>query len=464
MVRGTSRGPTRSRVAAGLTTCVAVALLAPAARSDAGERVYVTAAALDVRAAASAKSPRVGVVRAGGSAAVDPTRAASAGDGCATPWVPVAPAGFVCAGEGTTRDATSPAVRVLARWARGTSGPLPASYGFATESPLYARVPTKGEQRASEPGLAALQKKLAPEAVDSAPSGEAMPDELRAGAFAPYAPRPVAAGSPVVGVVSGGAPIGWVGEVDADGRVWLVTPDLLLVPRERVRRAVVSAFHGTEISGAARFAIVHGKRRAPYHQEGGAFRAGEPSWAPGTVVTLSDKRVRVGGDVFVETTEPGAFLRASDAIEVTPRAAASYGLGAAERFVDVDARTHAVLLREGDRVVYATLGAVGPDTARGKFRVASKHRTLAAPFDVAVPLGRARAETPLVVLGATAGSDRRIALEASWWLTNFGATKGTPGVGLSPLDARRVFDWAAPALPDGWHSVWGEGAFIVVHD
>jgi len=41
-------------------------------------------------------------------------------------------------------------------------------------------------------------------------------------------------------------------------------------------------------------------------------------------------------------------------------------------------------------------------------------------------------------------------------------------VNLSPLDAKHLFLFGEPALPDGWHGVWSSaerpGSRIVIHD
>jgi hypothetical protein len=55
-------------------------------------------------------------------------------------------------------------------------------------------------------------------------------------------------------------------------------------------------------------------------------------------------------------------------------------------------------------------------------------------------------------------------LYAGVWQSRWGAPNGSPGIALAPLDARRIFDWVKPSLPEGWHSVSGEGTWIVLHD
>ena len=123
-----------------------------------------------------------------------------------------------------------------------------------------------------------------------------------------------------------------------------------------------------------------------------------------------------------------------------------------------------LLLREGSAVTFATRVSGAADTRRGKFRVSSKHLTHAMPFERRRPAG-ARAEVPeVILLSEFADGLPASALFAGWWLTSWGSPVGGFGIALSPVDARRVFDFATPALPDGWHSVRGEGTWVVVHD
>ena len=96
--------------------------------------------------------------------------------------------------------------------------------------------------------------------------------------------------------------------------------------------------------------------------------------------------------------------------------------------------------------------------------LSSKHLTHAMPFERQRPAGT-RAEVPEVILLSEFAEGLPVsALFAGWWMASWGSPTGGFGIALSPLDARRVFDFATPALPDGWHSVRGEGTWVVVHD
>jgi lipoprotein-anchoring transpeptidase ErfK/SrfK len=58
------------------------------------------------------------------------------------------------------------------------------------------------------------------------------------------------------------------------------------------------------------------------------------------------------------------------------------------------------------------------------------------------------------------------ALHAAYWHDAFGTARSHGCINLSPIDARRVFLFTEPAVPDGWHGVSipvGQGTLVVVH-
>ena len=60
------------------------------------------------------------------------------------------------------------------------------------------------------------------------------------------------------------------------------------------------------------------------------------------------------------------------------------------------------------------------------------------------------------------------ALHGAFWHTNFGHERSHGCVNLTPLDAKHVFGWAGPKLPDGWHGVRATtenpGTRVIVHE
>ena len=61
------------------------------------------------------------------------------------------------------------------------------------------------------------------------------------------------------------------------------------------------------------------------------------------------------------------------------------------------------------------------------------------------------------------------ALHGAYWHDVFGIPRSHGCINLSPVDARVVFLWTDPPLPDGWHGInvgtdMGQGTFVYVHE
>lgn len=59
------------------------------------------------------------------------------------------------------------------------------------------------------------------------------------------------------------------------------------------------------------------------------------------------------------------------------------------------------------------------------------------------------------------------ALHGAFWHSGLGAVRSHGCVNLSPDDARWLFHWTSPTLPDGWHAVFATerdpGTRVYVH-
>jgi hypothetical protein len=393
------------------------------------------------------------------------------------------PRGFICADRRTTRDPEHRTVSVLKEYGLSSHAALPASYGVAEVSPVYFRIPTWDEQLRSEPGLeehlhrrAALREAHGAERSwgdvsggpdpDLDPVGVELPDDLRTGVFGPHGPKQLLPNSPVTGFLGPDARVAWVAEFDALGRSWLLTPDLLFVPRDKVRRSQVSGFRGVDLPEGKGVAFVGHRPARRYRRtaDSKTFVVEGESFAPDTPVLLSEPASGENTERFLAANEEGTFVRSDEVMVVKISVPSRFGLGSEERWVEVIRRANALLLHEGPRVVFATLMSGGFVARGGKVRITSKHLTLPALFERGRTAG-SKAEVPEVMV-ATEKMDGvpACALYAGWWMSSWGAPNGGFGIALSPLDARRVFDFVSPELPEGWHSVRGEGTWVIVHD
>ena len=60
------------------------------------------------------------------------------------------------------------------------------------------------------------------------------------------------------------------------------------------------------------------------------------------------------------------------------------------------------------------------------------------------------------------------ALHGAFWHNNFGRTRSHGCTNLAPQDAKALFGWTEPRMPDNWHGVWATperpGTRVVVHE
>src|SRR5262249_11933644 len=148
------------------------------------------------------------------------------------------------------------------------------------------RVPTFDEQLRSEPGLEEhLYKRVvlreAQEAArfwgdvsqgqdsDLYPTGQDLPDDLKAGSFAPLSPRYTLPNWPVTCFWAHAAKVAGGAEFGAGDRTGLVPPELFFVPRDKVKRGVVSGFRGVGVQ-AGRGVASFGHRGARRYRADGS--------------------------------------------------------------------------------------------------------------------------------------------------------------------------------------------------
>jgi hypothetical protein len=142
------------------------------------------------------------------------------------------------------------------------------------------------------------------------------------------------------------------------------------------------------------------------------------------------------------------WMRAED-LRIPRAAPRPPGVGATDRWLDVDLGSQTLVAYEGERPVFATLvstGIGGPGsplaTPAGVFRIRSKHR--AASMDnlehtEVVPYSYE--DIPLVQYFT-----QRVALHAALWHQRFGHPASHGCINLSPADAERLFAFTAPRL------------------
>ena len=149
------------------------------------------------------------------------------------------------------------------------------------------------------------------------------------------------------------------------------------------------------------------------------------------------------------------------------------GVGEEETWIDVDLSHQTLVAYEGLTPVFATLVSSGRirdpddplqthDTPTGLWRIRSKYVTHTMDGDHATDGPYSIEDVPYVMYFELA-----FALHSAFWHDGFGRPRSHGCVNLAPLDARWLFDWAHPRLPEGWHTIFPSEAdpatWVYVH-
>jgi lipoprotein-anchoring transpeptidase ErfK/SrfK len=432
------------------------------------------------------RDKRIGYLRQGGKAPVDPTPIRAAN--CEAGWYHLLAGGYLC-GKFATLDLNHPQVRL------GTTPPnlediLPYRYAWNTTrgTPLYKSVPSRDAMLEYEPYLKAKRhpseaSELQPVAVDNLDNPYAPSLPLSATEPSPDLKRPwwqqttdADGGKPEIklsdltegadAVVAKRMVKGFYVAIDKSfpwhDRTWYRTTASLVAPADRFALNKPTGF--VLSTTAQKYAVDDKGRPAPLGPVG-RF----------TTVRLTSRTVASGTTSYRETTE-GWWMRGSDGTYTEPGPPPA-GLLAGEKWIDVNLSRQTLVAFQGDAPVYATLVSTGrkardPDdkvhdhqTIQGNFRIREKHIAITMDGDGPAPgdMPYSIEDVPYVMY-----FEGSYALHGAFWHSNFGRPQSHGCVNLAPLDAKQLFFWSEPQLPQGWHGVLATrerlGTRVVVHE
>lgn len=406
-------------------------------------------------------------------------------------WYAVEPKGFICGDETTTLDLALPLFRALA-FAGPRPGASPFRYAFSTRAPMYGKLPTPAEEKRAErrltkvSDLVRLRQSTAGHedlaGLDLPTATDPLPDFL-----ADDRPAPVPAGQReglVRKEIPYGSMLSFQQVFSFAGRTFLLTPDLTAVPADRMRLFRTSLFHGTPIDEAHPLPLGWFRReaRAKFRRsEGGALADTGEKWEPRTFVGLTGKKVEQGGVLYRETRDGGLFARDADLSLVEPVKALPKGAEPGEKWIDIGLAKGTLTLFEGTTAVYSTLmspgaGGTTPSAAMhvdellraaltplGSFRIAIKHRSAQMTSEASPEPDKFWiSDVPHAQYFRTP-----YAIHSAYWHEDFGSPKSGGCVNLSLQDAKRVFDWTEPVVPEDWGGIIARrsrpGTLIVIH-
>ncbi|MSP25832.1 MAG: hypothetical protein EXR75_11860 [Myxococcales bacterium] len=439
---------------------------AGAAPVDTRPRLYAPSGLVKFHEKPDRDSPVIGAMRAGQSVAMrdttlTPERKRRRLYGCDEGWYPVFPRGFACVGgaDHATRNAQEPRVIAALAALPDVTADYPFKFGVSLGAPQYKRVPTAAEQRVREPDLDKYLASLpGPDpqkggAIDVTPAGRP-PSE----AFANYQRTTVL---PLMDEQPAypGMKVAWTQEFDAEGRTWLLTPDMTLVPKDKVRQKALPSLHGVDF-----------KARPELKLPLAFFWLDDtPKFRMGTDGKLAKSEEMFSRHEFVNTTlkqargPGGSYWQVGDnayvphnTVSIIKRAPfRAPGAGPHDKWVEIRVTWGYLIAYEGDEPVYATAMSPGQDgianakyaTARGVHYVdwkmyssdMSGHDKGADWYVQEVPWVQYYKDN--------------FAAHGAWWHNDFGRPRSHGCVNLAPADARFLFRWMDPVIPEGWYAV-----------
>jgi lipoprotein-anchoring transpeptidase ErfK/SrfK len=190
-----------------------------------------------------------------------------------------------------------------------------------------------------------------------------------------------------------------------------------------------------------------------------------------SVLRLTGESVTINGATYDETDD-GWWMKAAEGTKTRPGEPPK-DLKSGEKWIDVNTSTQTLVAYEGDKPVFATAVSTGlvdrtdkekdHHTPPGTFRIREKHIAATMDGDVASDGPYSIEDVPWIMY-----FNGSYALHGAFWHNNFGRTKSHGCVNLAPQDAKAVFAWTEPHLPDGWHGVMSTsekpGTRVVVHE
>ncbi len=471
---------------------------APSPAPTSGSRIASSSLETRVYAGPDRHTGLIGSLRAG--SIVSAAEGTVAGPGCAAGYAKItspvpnggSATGYVCMDAEATRDLTNPIVRASSL--PDLSQKLPYIYGTVKRGgPYYSRIPDDASVVKYEPNLATHLARWKKDKDWGATYGldlwtrkktQKAPDALAAYSerttdadlpdfLASSEPLPTLSGRRTsllkVGEVSTHNGIAFFDTYLVRGRRWGLTADLRVMPTDRLRAIRGSEFHGVQIGDEVKvpFAITRHKPAKRFRHEGHKFVPYKTLEAR-EVVSLTGQ-LHVSGDTYFHETKDGDWVDDHTVSIVEPIKHVPQWGAKGEKWLEINVTKQLLIAYEGDTAVYATLVSTGeaglgdPETTKstrlGIFRIHTKYVTATMDSKTVGEEFELR-DVPYVQYFQDG-----YALHAAYWHDVFGMPKSHGCVNLAPEDARRLFSWTDPQVPDGWHSARKSltGTVVFIH-
>ncbi len=404
------------------------------------QRVFAKRFVAPIRDAPSPEGTRIGYLRAG--ALLHSTTTKPVGTvGCEGGWYELDTGGFACNGRDIIVFSGD---RLPELRARQPDREALMPYEYVTvrrKAPLYKRLPTAVEVYEVPPDPA--------ESVDAG-TDPAEPIEP------PPAPPPI--DNPLVlRILQPGFYVSLDRSFEKDGVTYWRTQQNGFVADDVLRRKPWSDFAGIPLGGpgiSLPVAVTRKEETPAYRMnERGKLRVDRPPLARRTWLPVFSRR-RIEGEAYLAVGD-GRLVREAE-VSVIQASAPPEGVGEGERWIDIDLARQILVAYDWKQPRFVTLISTGrarspsPDldyrTPRGLHRIRGKHLTSTMDNDEPGEPPYSLEDVPYVMYFKGA-----YAFHSAFWHDRFGRPRSHGCINLAPYDAKWLFNWAGPDIPDTWH-------------
>ncbi len=419
------------------------------------------------------ESPRLGYMRIGTRMKVSEK---VEGEGCKNGFYALPAGGFACASKGLVVDREKEVPSKYPPPAPRLDHPLPYDYGFVRRwnSPMRWRMPSDAELTAMGVQRAELEKqrlaaaKASGEKAElpsepSEPLPETTPEVSQAELLAMKLPL-----SPDTPWLERGFFLSLGDKVTDEQRSYYRTARGAYVAAGDVSRYEAKDFQGVAL-GEMSYPFGYTKKETKLIELTADNKLKAVKDLERRVFVDLDEETEIGGKAYMITSE--RLLIRKDHLVIPEPQALPKGLEPWERWIDVSLSKQLLVAYEGTQPVYTTLVSTGRkgskeepyDTPTGRWRINSKHISTTMDGNSASDGNYSIQDVPWTMFFF--GS---YALHGAFWHKGFGAVRSHGCVNLGPSDARWLFLWTTPFLPEGWHGVnatdESPGSTVIVHE
>ncbi|MCS6898343.1 MAG: L,D-transpeptidase [Myxococcales bacterium] len=416
----------------------------------------------------------VGSVRIGTAVPLKQKEPVPGGD-CRGKWYAVEPRGFICTDATTTFDLESPYFQALASVAPG-EGPYPYRYAFSTGAPMYSRIPTPEEQERAElefgprytfktlgkwsEGHEWLVDKTGKiEATDEVPPFYRGNEPIPGSPWHPHLPK--------VRVIPAGSGFSYAKAFQHSGRVWLLTPELFLVPADRAFPYKKSDFKGVELGKGVELPLAwvrahEGVAKFRRKAEGG-FEEQQERWGKQVYVQLTGESVMEGKNVYLRTREDDTWIAEGPAISVVRQVEKLHmSIGEDEKWIEARLLPGTMTAYRGKKALWTTLWSAGKGgvpvpgkdpkkyatTELGVFPFQWKDKLSTMSPDRGAPTVFWFGDVPHIQYVKAP-----LAMHVAYWHDRFGYLMSAECLNVSASDGEWLFQFTDPPLPPGWGAI-----------